>query len=135
MEMSSNPEMGPPAPSKSATPPGGKAGEGELFEATRIAWEEYGVRVWVKGDEVLLVRKYYPCPHYADMEMRKKAKHIHFWLTDVKSVDTPEKMRSLIEWLEYGFWCDSGIWSSEEGLETLKERFYGYKCPGALQNL
>jgi hypothetical protein len=41
MKMSSNPEMGPPAPSKSATPPGGKAGEGVLEKVRKAFPKEY----------------------------------------------------------------------------------------------
>jgi hypothetical protein len=80
---------------------------------------------------VLLVRKYFPCWHRT--KEGDYARHVHFYITTKDKVDTDTKLYKLLSWLDSGFWYDSCIWSSQEGLRELVKRFLEYKCPGALQ--
>jgi hypothetical protein len=82
---------------------------------------------------VMLVRRGYPCPHRT--RGGDYAEHLHFHITDSSEVDTPEKLQRRLSWLENGFWSDSMIWDSSQGLKNLVERFLKYRCAGALQNL
>jgi hypothetical protein len=91
-------------------------------------------KVWLIEREdglVLLVKYYYPCPH------RNKdgdySRHIHFYITTKDKVDTDTKLYKLLDWLDSGFWRDSCIWSSVNGVRQLAEQFLKYECTGALQ--
>jgi hypothetical protein len=82
---------------------------------------------------VLLVRRHFPCQHRTmDGDY---ARHLHFYVTSRDRVDTETKLTKLIDWLEGGFWCDSMIWDTEEGLKSLINKFLKYRCVGALQAL
>ena len=84
-----------------------------------------GVKVYRRDDgAVLLIRGYYPCPHrtYGG----DQAKHIHYYVTTAD-----KNLRELIEWLEWGFWIDSGI----ETPEPIIERFFAKKCMGSVHFL
>jgi hypothetical protein len=79
---------------------------------------------------VLLVRRHYPCAHRT--RGGDYARHLHFHIARKDEVDTPYKLERRLSWLEAGFWSDSCIWDSNEGLRNLVARFLGYRCPGAL---
>jgi hypothetical protein len=82
---------------------------------------------------ILLVRRNFPCPHRT--EDGDYARHLHFYITVKDKVDTDTKLLKLLDWLDAGFWEDSMIWDSEEGLRNLLTRFLKYRCVGALQAL
>ena len=99
----------------------------------RIEWIDGVILVERIDGVVLLVRRGYPCPHRT--KSGDFSKHLHYHITNASEIDTPEKLRQRLNWLEYGFWSDSMIWDDSLGLLVLLSRFEKYRCAGALQNL
>ncbi|MCR6691545.1 MAG: hypothetical protein MRT15_04075 [archaeon YNP-LCB-003-016] len=131
--MSSTPSMGSPAPNKrSGSSSGPEAGDWGVREYKDI-YEmllDRGIRFVKKGNKLLLYKKF-PC------HCEEPFGHIHYYIVSLDEYpeDNPWKLKSLLNWLDYGFWNDSFIAATLQGYETLVQRFMGYKCPGALQNL
>lgn len=101
-------------------------------QISKIQWIE-GILLVERADGlVLLVKPYYPCSH-RDSD-GSYSRHVHFYVIS-KDKLTKITLEKLLDWLENGFWIDSMLWSNNEGLRTLIERFLKHKCIGALQAL
>jgi len=131
--MSSNPSMGSPAPMKrsgsSSGPEAGGWRAREYKDIYEMLWDR-GVGFIKKGNELVLCRRF-PCPH-PEPDM-----HIHYYIVDLSEYpeDNPWKLSALIDWLDYGFWNDSGIAATPQGWKEFERRVKEYRCPGALQDL
>jgi len=92
-----------------------------------IRWINRNVLVVERADgQVLLIRRHFPCSHRTING--DEAHHLHYYITS-KDKD----LNKLIDWLDRGFWWDSMLWDTEEGVRELITRFAKYRCPGALQ--
>jgi hypothetical protein len=85
---------------------------------------------WVKKGNIIMLYKRFPCPH------PEPKMHIHYYIIDISEYpeDNPWKLSALLDWLDYGFWNDSGIAATIEGYREIERRFLQYRCPGAIQN-
>jgi hypothetical protein len=100
----------------------------------KIKWLDEDKRILLveRADgQVLLVRRKFPCPHRT--EDGDYARHLHFYVTTKDKIIDETKLLKLLDWLDAGFWSDSMIWDSDEGLTNLIDRFLKYRCVGALQ--
>jgi hypothetical protein len=80
---------------------------------------------------VLLIRYHYPCSHRT--KDGDYARHIHYYVTSKDKIKNERELDKLLDWLDAGFWHDSCIWSSQQGLRQIIEQFLSNKCIGALQ--
>jgi len=99
--------------------------------------KDRGIAYSIRGNSMLLVRGYYPCPHYADMGKRERARHIHYYVVDdiQPYLQNPWRIISLLDWLECGFWCDSGIWAYPWTIREMLEKFSKITCVCQLTQL
>jgi hypothetical protein len=85
---------------------------------------------WIKKGNILMIYKKFPC------QCGEPFGHIHFYIIeDVEKYEkAPLTIIPLLDWLDCGFWNDSGIAATTEGYREIERRFLQYRCPGAIQN-
>jgi hypothetical protein len=81
------------------------------------------VKVYKRDGKILLIRMYFPCPHRTING--NPVRHVHYYVTSEQRLkELGMTLDQLIEWLECGFWWDSGIESSE----PIVQRFLNHQC-------
>jgi len=104
----------------------------EIGLLKNIKWINRNVLLVERADgQVLLIRRHFPCSHRT--ANGDYSQHIHYYVTSKDRISDINKLNKLLDWLENGFWHDSMIWDSEEGLKNIIMKFLKHKCLGAIQ--